>query len=206
MQQVGVGCVVSELAFEFAQNANCKFRMNGTNLWVLDSKNFSATDSTGKGGLTSFPSEPGSPVYAGTPVNGLNGTATIDGDTTAMVRSATVRLQTAIEIPNDRLFGGQYGSAPERDILGVFVDLSLFDQSTSAQTALYTKAQAGTPIDIVLEVGNTAGSIITFTLNDCLLPIPELTDDARKWAANLNNIRAYASSTTALDEFTLAFT
>ena len=49
-------------------------------------------------------------------------------------------------------------------------------------------------------------TIITFTLNDCLLPIPELTDDARKWAANLNNIRAYASSTTALDEFTLAFT
>jgi hypothetical protein len=204
-QYYGVGCVVREMQFQFAQNANCKFVMSGTSLFVPDSKNFSALDSTGKGGLTTMPSEPGSPTYAGSPVNGLSGSATIDGNTDILVRSATIRMQTAIEIPNDRLFGGQYGSAPERDILGVFLDMSIFDDDGSSVTALYTKALAGTPIDISFVAGSVAGSRIQFFLNDCQLPMPEADDSPRKWAQNLNNIRAYASSSTALDEFYVKF-
>lgn len=205
MQQMGLGCVIQELSFNFEQQANAKFTANGTCWNVLDSKNFSTEVTLGKGGLTSFPAEPGSPTSAGDPVNGLTGTATLDGDTTVQIKSATVRMSTAIEIPSDRLFGGQFGTAPERDILGVYVDLSIIDEDTAAVTALYTKARARTKIPILLEAGSVAGSRILWTLGNCLLPEPALDDSARKWAANLQNIRAYPSSLTALDEVTCKF-
>jgi len=205
MQQIGIGCVVGELGFTFEQQANCKFSASGTSLWVPDSVTFSSLDTTGKGGLGAFPAEPETPVTNGDPVNGLTGAATLDGNTTVQIRSAGVRLVTAVEIPHDRLFNGQYGSSPERDILGAFLDLTVVDEDIAAVTGLYSKALAGTPIDIILEAGATAGARIQWTLKNCLLPMPELDDSARKWASNLRGIRAYPSSATALDEASVKF-
>ena len=205
MQKLGLGCVAQQMQFTFAQNANCEFNISGSNLWVADSKNFSTLDATGKGGLTAFPAEPGSPVYAGTPVNGLAGSATIDGHTDLMVRTCDITLTPAIEIPNDRLFNGQYGSAPERDILSVTINLGLFDQDIANMDSLYTKAMAGTPVDIVFVAGSVAGSMVEFGLNDVQLALPEHDDGSRKWGVNLNGSRAYATTTTSLDEFYLKF-
>jgi hypothetical protein len=204
-QRAGIGCVVSDMSFAFAQNANCKLTLNGTALWVPDSKNFSSLDTIGKGGLTTFPAEPGSPVFAGNPVNGLAGSAVIDGGSTLQIRSAAIKFTSAIVIPQDRLFAGQYGSSPERDILSVTLDLSIFDEDSAAVTSLYNKALAGTTINIVLTAGSVAGSMIEFDLNNCLLPQPAHDDSARKWAANLTGIRAYSTTLTSLDEFTLKF-
>jgi len=205
MQQASIGSVVQELSFSFEHQANCKFRAHGTGLWAIDSKNFSSLDTIGKGGLTSFPSEPASPVTNGNPVNGLTGTATLDGNTTIQIRKADIRIATAIEVPRDRLFMGQYGSSPERDVLAVTLDLSIFDEDTSAVANLYTKALSMTPIQIILEAGSGTANRINWTLNNCLLPMPELSDDARKWASNLNGIRAYATTLTSLDEVVLKF-
>lgn len=205
MQQIGIGCVTQELTFTFEQQANCRFSMSGASLWVPDSVTFSALDATGKGGLGAFPSEPGSPVANGDPVNGLTGTATIDGNTTVQVRAATVRMQTAVDIPRDRLFGSAYGSSPERDTLGVFLDLTIVDEDIAAVTGLYSKALARTAIDIVLHAGSGAGNLIEWTLKNCILPMPELDDSARKWASNLRGIRAYPTSASSLDECKLKF-
>jgi hypothetical protein len=205
MQQMGIGCVVQELAFSFVQQSNCRFTASGSNLWVPDSITFASLDSGGKGGLVSFPAEPATPTTNGTPVNGLAGTATLDGNTTVQIRAANVRLVTAIEVPRDRLFAGQYGSSPERDILGVFVDLTIVDEDIAAVTGLYTKALLGTKIAITLEAGTGTGTRIQWSMPLCKLPMPELDDSARKWASNLSGIRAYASTLTALDEVALKF-
>ncbi|MCC6591607.1 MAG: hypothetical protein IT168_33280 [Bryobacterales bacterium] len=203
MQQVGIGCVLQELGFSFEQAANCKFTANGSSLWVPDSVTFSSLDATGKGGLGAFPPEPASPVTNGEPVNGLAGTATLDGSSQAQIRSASVRMSMAVEIPRDRLFAGQYGSSPERDVLGAYVDLTVVDEDIAAVTGLYSKALSGTPVDIVLEAGSVTGNRFKWTLKNCLLPMPELDDSARKWASNLRGIRAYSTSLTSLDEVSL---
>lgn len=205
LQQLGLGCVCQELSFSFEQQANSMFRASGTCFNVPDSENFATEVTIGKGGLTSFPAEPGSPTSAGDPVNGLTGTATLDGSTEVQIKSANVRLVTAEEIPRDRLFQGQFGSTPERDILGVFIDMSIIDEDIAAVEALYTKARSRTLIPILLEAGSVAGSRILWTMANCQLPEPALDDSARKWAANFQGIRAYPSSLTALDEVTCKF-
>ncbi len=205
LQQCSLGSVVQELAIAFEQQANIRFNANGTSLWVADTKNWSTLDTTAKGGLTNFPAEPGSPAYSGTPVNSLAGSGTIDGSTSFQIRNLAVRIQPGIVVPRDRLFAGQYGSSPERDILGVYCDLSVFDEDTVAMNALYTKALAGTPINLVFVGGSVAGSRVEIGLRNCLLPFPGLSDDARKWASNLQNIRAYPTTLSSLDECYLKF-
>lgn len=205
MQRAGIGCVVKEMGFDFALNANCKITLNGSALWVPDSYALSSLDTIGKGGLTTFPAEPGSPVFNGTPVNGLAGSATIDGDTTQQVTKASIKFATGSVIPMDRLFNGQYGSSPERDMLKVTLDLTLYDLDSAAITTLYNKALAGTQVNIVLVSGSVAGSIIEFGLNNCLLPMPKMEDSARKWASNLTGIQAFATTPISLDEFYLKF-
>jgi hypothetical protein len=206
MQQIGIGCVVQELGFNFEQNANCMFTASGSCLWVPDSVTFATLDSGGKGGLASVAAEPGSPVSNGSPVNGLAGSASLDGSAVVQIKSASVRLATAVDIPRDRLFAGAYGSAPERDILGVTLDLSIIDEDIAGVTGLYVKALAGTTVNITLTAGTTSGARIVFTFANCLLPMPALDDSARKWAANLSGIQAYATTASSLDEMTLSFT
>lgn len=203
MQQLLIGGVVQELQFAFAQNANCKITASGTGLFAPDSITFGSLDAGGKGGLGSFPAEPGSGVTNGEPVNGLAGSASLDGSTAVQIRDANIRVQTAIECPRDRLFAGQYPSAPERDKLRVFMDLVIVDEDIAGVTNLYTKALTRTRVPIVLTAGATAGSRFQFTAASVLLPMPSLSDDARKWAANLRNMRCYPTTSTALDELKL---
>lgn len=200
MQQLAHGCVLQDLNFTFAQNANCRITASGSSLWVLDSKTWATTDATGKGGTAGAPAEPATPVSNGDPVNGLAGSASLDGSSDIQIRDASIRMTTAIEVPRDRLFNGQYGSNPERDKLSVFVDLVIVDEDIASVTNLYVKALARTRIPIVLTAGSVAGSRFQFTLGSVQLPMPELTDDARKWASNLRNMRCYPSTGTALDE------
>ena len=206
MQQAVAGAVIQELDFSFALDANCTFTASGTGLWVPDSKGFSALDSTGKAGLSAFPADPGSPTTNGNPVNGLSGSATIDGNTDIQITAASLKIAPGIQIPRDRLFSGRYGSSPERDRITATLDLTIIDEDIASITSLYQKAQAGTAVDITLIAGSGAGTSITWTLSNCLLPQPGLNDSARKWASDLRGIQAFPTSTTSLDEITLAFT
>jgi hypothetical protein len=203
MQQVSIGSVIQQLRFAFQQQANCMITASGSSLWVPDSITFSALDSIGKGGLGAFPAEPGSPVSNGAPINGLTGTATLDGNTTVQIRAADLTLTSGIVVPRDRLFNGAYGSSPERDKLSVVLNLTIVDEDIAAVTNLYSKALSRTAVNLSLTAGSVAGAKFQFNLNNCILPMPALDDSARKWASNLSNIVAYPTTATSLDEVTL---
>ena len=205
MQQLAHGCVVSDLSFAFEQSANCKFTASGLARWVVDSVNYSGLDTTGKGGLGSFPTEPATPVSNGSPLSGLVGIATIDGSTSLSVRSCGIKMATGITLPSDRLFNGQYGSAPERDKIMATMDLVVVDEDQSYVTGLYSKALARTPVDISLQLGDVDGAKVFWALKNCLLPMPALDDSARKWAANLSGIVCHPTTNTSLDELSVSF-
>lgn len=203
MSQLGIGCVANELRFVMEQGQNARFEASGPCLWVRDSVNWSTDAGASLGGLTlaaqaAFPTEPTGYVGNGVPVNALAGVATLDGNTTVQVKTASVILRPGWEIPQDRLFAGAYGSAAERDTREFTIDLSVIDEDIAAVTGLYSKARSRTAIAIVLEAGSVTSNRFKWTAASCILPEPALGDDARKWAANLSGIRCYAPTALAL--------
>lgn len=203
MSQLGFGCVPNELKFVMEQGSNCRFEASGPCLWVRDSVTWGTDAGVGLGGLTlgaqaAFPAEPGSPVGNGVPVNALAGVATLDGNTTVQIKSASVIVRPGFDVPRDRLFMGAYGSAADRPNREILIDLSAIDEDIAAVTNLYTKARSRTPIPIILEAGSVASNRFKWTAASCVLPEPAMADDARKWAANLSGIRCYAPNAIAL--------
>lgn len=203
MKQLGLGCVPNELKFVMEQGANCRFEASGPCLWIRDSVNWATDAGVGLGALTlaaqaAFPTEPAPPVGNGVPVTALSGTATLDGNTTVQVKTASVTVRPGFQIPQDRLFAGAYGSAAERDVREILIDLSVIDEDIAAVTNLYTKARSRTAIPIILDAGSVTSNRFKWTAPTCILPEPALGDDARKWAANLSGIRCYAPTAIAL--------
>jgi len=197
--QLAFGCVTNNLKLVMEQGANARFEASGPALWVRDSVTWATDSGIGLGGYTAgaqaaFPTEPGSPVANGIPVNAMTGSATLDGNTTVQIKSAAVNIAPGYEIPQDRLFAGQFGSNAERDVRRVTIDLAIVDEDIAAVTNLYSKARSRTKIAITLECGSTTNNRLQVYAASCLLPEPQYTDDARKWAANLSGIICYISS------------
>lgn len=201
MQQAAFGCVVNEAVFNLGQDiATCQF--SGESVWVPDSVNFATTDTAGKGGLTAFPAEPGSPVTNGGIIAGFTGQATFDGNVLANIRSSTLRIVTGNAIVRDT-FGKYYGDSAEGDLRNVALSFSLYDDDQSGTTNLYQKAVSKTPIDVTIQIGTVAANKWTFSLKGIQLAVPNLDDGQRRWSATFGDSQASGSSITALDEVSL---
>jgi len=201
MQQVAFGCVVNDATFNLGQDI-AQWSTSGECIWVLDSVNFSGTDSTGKGGLTAFPSEPSNPVTNGGIIAGFTGQATFDSNTLANIRTATLKITTGNAIVKDT-FGKYYGDSAEGDMRNVALSFSLYDDDASGTTNLYQKAISKTPIDVTLQIGTVTGNKWTFTVKGVQLAVPSLDDGQRRWSATFGDSQASGSSITALDEVSL---
>lgn len=204
-QQLIVGAVVQELSFQFEQQANAQWTFTGTGLAVPNSKTFSILPTIPKGGLTSFPTEPASPVSNGAPVSSLAGSVTIGGHTSLQVTSCGIRMQTSIDTPSDRLFGGGYASGPESDTLAAFLDITIVDEDTAAIDDILQNIENNVTMDVEFVCGSTAGQRVKIQLNDVEFPDPQLDDSGRKWVLNLRGARAYSTNSTAADEIKVIF-
>lgn len=201
MQRIAFGCVVQDATFNLGQDI-ATMSVNGECLWVLDSVNFAATDTVGKGGLASFPVEPSSPVTNGGIIAGFTGQATFDSNVLANIRTATLKIGTGNDIVKDT-FGAYYGTTTEGDLRNVTLSFSLYDDDTTGTTNLYQKAISKTPINVTLQIGTVTGSKWTFTITGIQLAVPNLDDGQRRWSASFGDSQASGSSLTALDEVAL---
>jgi hypothetical protein len=201
MQRIAFGCVVQEATFNLGQDI-ATVSASGECLWVVDSVNFSATDATGKGGLSSFPAEPASPVTNGGIIAGFTGSATFDSNVLANIRTATLKIGTGNSIVKDT-FGKYYGDSAEGDLRNVTLSFSLYDQDDAGTTNLYQKAISKTPINVTLQIGTVTGNKWTFTIKGLQLAVPNLDDSQRRWSASFGDSAASGSSLTALDEVAL---
>jgi hypothetical protein len=197
MQQVAAGCVVNEATFNLGQDV-ASWSLSGGCVWVPDSVNFSSLDTAGKCGLTAFPSEPASPVVNGSMIAGFTGALTVGGGSVAL-RSLTLKIGTGNDIVRDT-FGSYYGDSAEGDERAVSVSLDLYDSDAAGTTALYAAAEAGTPVDIVAQIGTVTGNKWTFTIKGVELVAPALSDGQRRWSASFGDSLAHGSSISALDE------
>lgn len=178
------------------------FSASGQNLWTLGTEEVSTADASMKGGLSSIPSEPGSPVTNGAPVVGFVGSATLDGNLVAEIQSATIDFKTGNEMVLDT-FGSYYATSAMGGFREVTLDFTVYDSDAAYLNDLKNKGVTKAPIVVTLVVGNVAGNTWTFTMNNVMLGTQNYEEPGDRYTVQFNGCRCYATTLTSKDELSL---
>ena len=203
-QRVAHGCVVREASIELGGDV-AMIRASGECQWVLGTSHFGSADSAMKGGLITFPNEPGNPTVAGNFAIGFTGAASAGGTAIAELLTATINISTANETVKNT-FGTFYPIGAEGDERVVSVDFRVHDSDAAVIAALKTNAISKTVLDMILQIGTVPGNIWTPTLNNVQLEYPEIEDSERRWASSFRGCRATPTTLISKDELVLAVT
>ncbi len=202
-QQCAFGAVVQrariQIGGDFAQ-----IDLSGPCKWVIDTDQFGTVGADHKGGLTSFPSEPASPVTNGNMAVGFTGNVLMDGNSYGTLRTATIDADMQRDIPLD-VYNNYFGVEPGQGRRIVNVEGSVYDDDSANLSSLKLKAHLKTPVPLVFAVGTVAGNIWTFSLANALLSAPRYDDSQRRYVVNFSG-RAHATSGTSKNELALTLT
>lgn len=199
-----VGALGRTLRIGFGGNT-AVLTVSGTCIWPLSSDYFSSASTTEKGGLGTFPAEPGTQTYNGVPIVGFTGTATWGGNVIAEIQDGTFILDTATEQPLNQ-FGSYYAVGNIGGRRAVSVDFRAFDGDSTGIQNLRNKAMSQTPITVNMVMGTVAGNILTVAIPNLMLSSPRSGESDLRFDLSFNASRAYASAFTAKDEITMTWT
>lgn len=197
-QEIVIGAIVEQASFNFGA-AIPTVSMSGSGMWAIRKSQFSSLDTAGKGGYSSFPSEPSAPTILGTPPRGRTGSIVIDGVTYAIFQEGAINFSPGVTLGPPQ-FGSIYPSAPRRTRRAVTVDFSLEDDGGSDINALMVKVLNGTPIDATFTIGTVAGNIHAFLVKNLVLPQPAFDRSGSARILRWTGVPAAATSATSKDE------
>jgi hypothetical protein len=177
----------------------------GSGVYRLDSNNFTNEDTTGKGGLTAYPTEPTAPAVNGLVIPGFYGTATFDGtDIACKIRSFTLKIQTGLTLLGEVLCDA-YPIAVVGAQRQVSLTLGAIDDDSAILGTLKSKAKQNIPINATVIIGQTAGAQFGATVKTVQLVTEDYDDQSTIVLANFPESRAHASSIGATDDCTVFF-
>ena len=212
-QRVGHTCVVTEATFNLNQDV-ATWQANGDCLWVLRSKDFSTADVYQAAGLTTFPSEPTTPVTNGSIIPGFTGRFVAGASTSTAsvyasaavafptIRNATIRIQTNNLLVRDT-FGSYYATLTEGDVRNVTISFNIYDDDSTAVNTLKTWGDNKTPVDFVLNLGTVVGNTWVQYLKNVYLASHVLGDGQLRFDASYADSRATTTSLSLRDEYAL---
>jgi len=203
-QRVLFGGVVGDFEITPNQDGEATLRVNGAGEYVVNKPKFASLDTTAKGGLTSFPSEPSAPVFNGVPALGFTGSATING--VGSFKLSDFRISGNLNRLLRPAHGSYYPNVPVQGQREITLDLSLYEENSSDMSDLRHLLYSKETFDATLVIGDTAGNIWTFTCNDMQLPGVEEDEGQAEYVLRLNGCPMAATSTTDKDEFKLVCT
>lgn len=212
-QRVGNTCIVQEATFNLNQDV-ATWSARGENLWVLRGDDFSNSDVYQKGGLGSFPIEPGAPVTNGTIIPGFTGRfvaglAVSESSASAFaanakyfptVRNVTMRIATNNMMVKDT-FGSYYATLTEGGVRNITLSFAVYDDDSTQVRALKQYGDAKTRVDFVVNLGTVAGNTWVFWFKNVFLAAHVLGDGQLRFDANFADSRATTSSLSVRDEF-----
>jgi hypothetical protein len=201
-QRVVSGATVQEYQLSIGRNV-AEHTFSGEGLWMLSSNQFSTASTAQKCGLTSFPSEPSSPVSNGNFVVGFTGVIAIDGQTIATVQTLDVRAGFQSLLVKDT-FGTYYPTGTQGDVRNVGVAIKLYEDDSTAYQTLVQIAEARTPVTVFAVTGTTPGSIMATVLNNVQLTPPDSQENIR-YVSEFAESPASASSLSQHDELVSVF-
>lgn len=214
-QRVGNNCVVTEATFNFNQDV-ATWSANGDCYWVLRSLSFSTYDIYQLGGLTTFPTEPSSPVTNGTIIPGFTGRfvagLSVAGSTAATyataaytfptIRNGTIRVQTNNLMVRDN-FGSYYSTLTEGDVRNITLSFNIYDDDSTQVNLLKQWGDSKAPVDFVINMGTVIGSTFVFYLKNVYLASHVLGDGQLRFDAAYSDSRATTSTLAVRDEFSM---
>ena len=198
VQRILTGGTVDRL--EVRVNADYhELQFSGEAQDVVDSVSFESGD----GGLLAFPAEPSLAGEYPLPIPGNLGQAGL-GDPVSKyftVTSAVVRLQNDIDLRN-REFGTSTPQCIAPGMRNATADVELFETDSAATRSLFASAQAETPIQVMFQLGETAGQLLGVHMPAVVPELPKFDDSDRILRWRFENSRAQG---TVDDEIAVAF-
>jgi hypothetical protein len=214
-QRVANTCIVSEATFNLNQDV-ASWTASGDCLWVARSSDFANYDTTQTGGLTSFPTEPASPVTNGVIIPGFTGrfvawqsvastsaaAFAANAQTFGTIRNVSVRLQTPRMLVMDT-FGSYYATTVEADVRNISVSFNIYDDDSTAVNTIKNWGDEKVPLDFYINLGTNIGNVWVFCLKNVYLANHVLGDGQLRFDAAYADSRATTTTLAVRDEFTL---
>ena len=175
---------------------------SGQGKHVVDTDVFSSLDVTGRSGLNSFPSEPGTPTTNGTSVAGYKGIVTLDGNVYTTLRTFRAAINVARAV-DEQVWDDDYPGFPSAGLRTVTTDISMRDDDSANFKALKGKAHNKVPVNLQFQIGKTSGNIWTVLLRNVLLGTPQYDNSGNERIVSFSQSIAHMSTLIAKDEFRL---
>ncbi|GAC1700158.1 MAG: hypothetical protein NVS9B4_01020 [Candidatus Acidiferrum sp.] len=201
---ISLGSLERELKIGFGQDF-AVLTASGDSMWSLDSTSFASATATEKGGLAAFPAEPASQTYNGTEIVGFTGSITIAGSAIAEIREGTVTITTG-NSPIADTFGSFYPNGMYGARRNVTLDINAYDSDSAGMNALRLNALTQTAVSATIVFGTVAGNILTCTIGRLILPLPQQAQNSDRFTNAFQGCRCLASTDTAKDELSMAWT
>ncbi len=199
------GAFVTDFTITFNGNV-LEISFNGTGGYLLDSDYFSSEPTVPKAGLTTYPLEVSSPATAGNIIPGFNATVTVDSQVLATkLRTMTIQGTTGFRVIGD-VIADAYGITAVGGTRIMSTTMGFLDDDTAALQDLKQKAKANTNIAFSVAVGNTAGSIVTFTGQNLQLVPQDMVDQSDIVMSNFPQSTFHASAIGNTDDLAISFT
>jgi hypothetical protein len=203
----GFGCIVTDLEFVFNGNIlTATFR--GMGVSRCDSEAFSATDSTiTKGGLTTFPAEPGSASVLGNLMPGFDTNAFTIGGTAMpfMCDGFAFRYSTGWSLKGDFIDDPYPAQILGSGMRACSCSITFANNDSSALNTVKNNAKANLPQTLILSIGSVAGSEAGVTLNNALFSVVEYNDGTGILNAEFRDNLAHVTTPGAVGEASVTF-
>ncbi len=199
------GCFVTE--FNIVLNGNIlTMDLRGGGGYLLDSDNFSSEPTAAKGGLGSYPSEPGSASFNGAIIPGFGATCSIDSQSGLEQKIVSMNIQgtTGFELIGDVLADAYpiyaVGGTRRMSATVGFVD----DDSTTLQD-IKQKAKQQATVPFTVTVGTVAGSKLKIDGNNLQMIPPRFQDQGNRVITDFGQGLFHGSAVGNTDDITMTF-
>lgn len=198
------GGVVESWELNAGEEAEASLSVRGPGVYVVNKPKIASLDTGAKMGLTSFPTEPASPVYLGVPALAFVGSITINSVATFKLSRMRIfgQMNRSLRAP----FGSYYSTVLLQGRRTYGCDFTVYEEDSSDMANLRHLAYSNATCDAVLVLGDTAGNIHTFTLKAIVMGAVSEEDGDLESTVSFSGNTASMSALAANDEFSYVAT
>jgi hypothetical protein len=199
------GGAMGSATLNYGGNGYVAIDSDGQFVYDLESDNFANEDTTGKGGLTTYPAEPGTPTFVGQSIPAfLSSAASIGGNSTVEFVSAQLAINTGRVLRYD---GGKYGTAiVQGRRSAILKSLKMANSNSANLTLLKNLAASKTAVNVSLIQGGTPGYTITTTLKNVQFGDAKISVNGANVDVDFGDSPAHATALANIDDCTIALT